>query len=63
MKILKVCTKRLNLNISPVTFDAIEEIANEDGRKPGNLARIILDDWVKAKKSKNNLAQKKKFEK
>ena len=53
MKIMQICTKRLNINLSPRTYNAIEKLAVENGRKPGNLARRILDDWAKKEKLRN----------
>jgi hypothetical protein len=63
MKITQICNRRLNLNLSQSTFDAIEKIAIKDGRKPGSLARRILDEWVRLNKNKNNLTQKRKIQK
>jgi hypothetical protein len=39
-------TERLNLNISPHTYNKIREEAENEGRKVGNMARIILDRYV-----------------
>ena len=55
MKIMQICTRRLNLNLSPRTYDVIEELAVEDGRKPGSLARRILDEWAKENKVNKKL--------
>jgi len=63
MKIMQICTRKLNLNLSPSTFDAIEKTAIEDGRKPGSLARRILDEWVEAKKDNKKLTRNKKSQK
>jgi hypothetical protein len=46
MEIMKQCTKRLNLNIKPTTYRFIAKVASHENRKPGNLARLILDKWV-----------------
>lgn len=55
MKIMQICTKRVNLNLSPRTYDVIERVAVEDGRKPGSLARRILEKWAKEKEVDMNL--------
>ncbi len=52
MKIMQICTRRLNLNLSPRTYDVIEKFAVADCRKPGSLARKILDEWAKEKNLK-----------
>jgi hypothetical protein len=51
MKITKIFTKKLNLSLRPKTYNLIEKLAVEDGRKPGSLARRILDEWAKEKES------------
>ena len=51
MKIMQICTRRLNLNLSPQTYNVIEKFAVKDGRKPGSLARRILEKWVKEKET------------
>ena len=43
-------TERLNLNISPLTYKIIKEEAENEGRKIGNMARIILDRYVMGSK-------------
>jgi hypothetical protein len=47
MKLMNICTKRLNLSLSPKTYNVIERLAIKDGRKPGSMARRILDEWAK----------------
>lgn len=39
-------TERLNLNISPYTYNRIKEAAYNEGRKVGNMARNILDRYA-----------------
>ena len=58
MKIMQICTRRLNLNLSQRTYDVIEKLAVEDGRKPGSLARRILDEWAKENKAIPNYNKK-----
>ena len=43
-------TERLNLNISPCTYKKIKEEAESEGRKVGNMARIILDRYAMSQK-------------
>jgi hypothetical protein len=45
-------TERLNLNISPYTYNKLMEEAESEGRKVGNMARIILDRYVIASKDR-----------
>ena len=47
MSIMQECIKRLNLNIKEQTFSEIQKEAKRVGRKPGNLARLILEKWEK----------------
>ena len=47
MNLLEKCTERLNLNVSPDTFNRLKKVASDEGRKAGNLARHILDQWAK----------------
>ena len=46
MRIMRICTRRLNLNLSPKTYEEIQKIAKKEGRKAGNMARHILDKWA-----------------
>ena len=50
MKFSEQYTERLNLNISPHTYKIIKEEAVGEGRKIGNMARIILDKYAMDKK-------------
>ena len=43
-------TERINLNISPYTYTKVKEEAESEGRKVGNMARIILDRWAEGMK-------------
>ena len=54
MSIMHECQKNLNLNIKKATFEEIKKAANKQGRKPGNLARIILEKWVEETRHKKN---------
>lgn len=51
MKFMEQYTKRLNLNVQQTTYDIIEETGISQGRKAGNMARIILDKWALNKKN------------
>jgi len=46
MTIMQECIKRLNLNIRNETYEQIKKVAHKEGRKPGNLARFILEKWA-----------------
>jgi hypothetical protein len=48
-------TERLNLNISPYTYNRLKEEADIEGRKVGNMARIILDRYATNKDNKKKL--------
>ena len=50
MSIMQECQKNLNLNIKKATFEEIKKAAHKQGRKPGNLARWILEKWVEENK-------------
>jgi hypothetical protein len=50
MTIMQECQKNLNLNIKEETFEEIKKAAHKQGRKPGNLARLILEKWVEKKR-------------
>ena len=47
MRLLKEKVKRLNIIVKPETYAVIEKNAEADGRRTGNLARKILDDWAR----------------
>jgi hypothetical protein len=47
MSIMRECTKNLNLHVKEETYDVIQKAALKEGRKPGNLARMILERWAK----------------
>lgn len=46
MSIMSECKKNLNLHIKEETYDVIQRSALKEGRKPGNLARKILEGWA-----------------
>ena len=46
MTIMQARTKRLNLNVKEETYKEIKNVAYKVGRKPGNLARYILEKWA-----------------
>ena len=54
MKLMEQYTERLNLFLSPETFKAIEQAATIEGRKTGNFARLILNQWAMSRKEKLN---------
>jgi hypothetical protein len=39
-------SKRLNLNLSPRTFEILRKEADKENRKTGNKARDILEKWA-----------------
>ena len=43
-------SKRLNINVSPKTYETIRKVANRENRKTGNLARLILEKWAMNRK-------------
>ena len=47
MSIMKEYKKNLNLHIREETYEEICRAALKEGRKPGNLARLILEKWAK----------------
>ncbi len=54
MQLMKQFTKRLNLNISPKTYEKIKQVATKEGRKTGSMARQILEMWAKNRKEQAN---------
>ena len=46
MQFMKEFTRRLNLYICPETYAKIEKEATKQGRKTGNYARRLLDEWA-----------------
>ena len=54
MKFKEQFTKRLNLNVSPETYEIIEQIGINQGRKVGNLVRIVLDQWAEGQMGQVN---------
>jgi hypothetical protein len=42
--------KRLNLNVSPRTYEILKKVANKENRKTGAMAREILERWAMNKK-------------
>ena len=50
MNFMKRFSKRLNINICPDTYKRIEQEAISEGRKTGNMTRIILDEWAMNRK-------------
>lgn len=57
MNLLEKCTERLNLNVSPSTFNRLSKVAYDQGRKTGNLARYILDQWANNRQDGPNNAR------
>jgi hypothetical protein len=49
MNLMDKNSKRLSLYICAETFDQLQRVALQEGRKTGSLARHILDRWVKSK--------------
>jgi hypothetical protein len=47
MSIMIECKKNLNLNLKEETYKTIYDVAKMKGRKPGNFARLILENWAK----------------
>ena len=47
MPLMKRFSKRLNLNISPKTYEVIRKVANRENRKTGSMAREVLEKWAK----------------
>jgi len=47
MSIMQECIKNLNLNLKEETYEEIYKVAQKKNRKPGNLARLILEKWAK----------------
>jgi hypothetical protein len=54
MNLMEKCTERLNLNVSPATFNRLKKVAYDQGRKTGNLARYILDQWANNRQDGRN---------
>ena len=54
MQFMKQFTRRLNLYICPETYAKIEREATKEGRKTGNYARRLLDEWAKSRKEQIN---------
>jgi len=61
MNLLDKCTERLNLNVSPDTFNRLKKVASNEGRKTGNLARHILDQWAMNRNEDENGYGRKKI--
>lgn len=53
MKLMELNTERLNLNIPKITLEVIKEKAFENGFKPGQMARFILNEWADKKRNDN----------
>jgi len=58
MPLMKRFSKRLNLNISPKTYEVIRKVANRENRKTGSMAREVLEMWAKNKKVQKNDGRK-----
>jgi hypothetical protein len=59
MNFMEQFTERLNLNISPQTYNRLKEEASNEGRKVGNMVRVILDHWAGENNSRENDKEKK----
>ena len=46
MNLMTKHTKRLNLFICPETYDVLQQVAIQEGRKTGSLARHLLNSWA-----------------
>ena len=49
MNLMTKHTKRLNLYICPKTFDQLQQVAIQEGRKTGSLARHLLNRWAESR--------------
>lgn len=49
MNLMQKHTRRLNLYICPETYDQLERVAEQEGRKVGSLARHLLNRWAESK--------------
>ena len=58
MPLMKRFSKRLNLNVSPKTYEVIRKVANRENRKTGSMAREVLEKWAKNKKVQKNDGRK-----
>lgn len=47
MHLMKKFTERLNLYVCPKTYNTIKQVATQEGRKTGSMARSILQRWAK----------------
>ena len=50
MPLMKRFSRRLNLNVSPKTYEKIRKVADQKNRKTGSMAREILEQWAKQKR-------------
>ena len=46
MNLMDKHTRRLNLYICPETYDKLQQVAIQEGRKTGSLARRLLNRWT-----------------
>ncbi len=51
MNLMEKHTKRLNLYIIPETYDQLQKVALQEGRKVGSLARHLLNMWAEGRDS------------
>ena len=49
MNLMDKHTRRLNLYISPKTFDQLQRVAIQEGRKAGSLTRHLLNRWAESR--------------
>ena len=56
MLVTEKYSKRMNILLTPKTHELLEQIAIQDGRKPGSLARHIIESWIEDKNKKSNEA-------
>jgi hypothetical protein len=52
MNLMTKHTKRLNLFICPETYDQLQQVAIQEGRKTGSLARHLLNRWAKNRENR-----------
>ena len=50
MPLMKRFSKRLNINVSPRTYEEIRKVAKLENRKTGSMARELLERWAMNKK-------------
>jgi hypothetical protein len=62
MQLMKQFTRRLNLYICPETYAKIEQEAENQGRKTGNYARRLLDEWAMNREKQPTGRRDKKYD-